>query len=68
VHTGFWWGNLKKGDHLEGPGVEGRIILKWILGSGVRGMDLIDLDYNENIWRAVLNEFSCSIEFGEFLD
>jgi hypothetical protein len=19
VHTGFWWGNLEEGDHLEDP-------------------------------------------------
>jgi hypothetical protein len=31
VHTGFWWGNLREGDHLENPGADGRIILKWIL-------------------------------------
>jgi hypothetical protein len=31
VHTEFWWGNLRDGDYLEGPGVDGRIILKWIL-------------------------------------
>jgi hypothetical protein len=30
VHTGFWWGDLREGDHLGGPGIEGRIILKWI--------------------------------------
>jgi hypothetical protein len=30
VHTGFWWGDLRKGDHLGNPGVDGRIILKWI--------------------------------------
>jgi hypothetical protein len=30
VHTGFWWGNLRNRDHLEIPGVEGRIILKLI--------------------------------------
>jgi hypothetical protein len=30
VHTGFWWGELRKGDHLEDPGVDRRIILKWI--------------------------------------
>jgi hypothetical protein len=30
VYTGFWWGNLRERDHLEEPGVDGRIILRWI--------------------------------------
>jgi hypothetical protein len=30
VHTGFWWGDLSKSDHLGDSGVDGWIILKWI--------------------------------------
>jgi hypothetical protein len=29
--AGFWWGNLREGDHLEDLGVDGRKILKGIL-------------------------------------
>jgi len=25
---GFWWVNMREKDHLEGPGVDGRIILR----------------------------------------
>jgi hypothetical protein len=32
VHTGFWWGDPREGDHLGDPGVGGRIILRWIFG------------------------------------
>jgi hypothetical protein len=28
---GFWWGNLRERDHLEDIGIDGRIILEWIL-------------------------------------
>jgi len=30
VNTGLYWGNLREKDHLEGPDVDGRIILGWI--------------------------------------
>jgi hypothetical protein len=30
VHTGFWLGRLREGDHLDDPGVDERITLKWI--------------------------------------
>jgi hypothetical protein len=30
VHTGVWWGNLREGDHLKTPDIDGRIILTWI--------------------------------------
>jgi hypothetical protein len=25
--SGLWWGNLRERDHLENPGVDGRIII-----------------------------------------
>jgi hypothetical protein len=30
VHTGFWWKDLREGGHLENPGIDRRIIPKWI--------------------------------------
>jgi hypothetical protein len=32
VHTTFWLGGLKGGDHYEDLGVDGRITSRWILG------------------------------------
>jgi hypothetical protein len=29
-YIGFWWGNLRKRDHWGDPGVDERIILRWI--------------------------------------
>jgi len=31
VYRGFWWGNLRERDHLGYPGIDGRIILRWVL-------------------------------------
>jgi len=30
VHIRFWQGNQRKKDHIEDPGVDGRIIFRWI--------------------------------------
>jgi len=30
VHTEFWRERLRERDHFEDPGIDGRIILKWI--------------------------------------
>ena len=30
VHAGSLWGNLMERDHLEDPGLDGSIILRWI--------------------------------------
>jgi hypothetical protein len=50
VRTGFWWGDLREGDHLEDLGVDGRIFKKW---DG--GMDWIDMAQDRDRWRAVVS-------------
>ena len=38
VNVGFYCRNQGEGDHLEDPGVEGRIIIKWILKKWIESM------------------------------
>jgi hypothetical protein len=55
VYTGFRLGSLTERDHLEDPGVDGRIILRWIFKEvGSRGMDWTDLAQDRDKWRALM--------------
>jgi len=43
IHMGFWWGNLREGDHLEALDIDGRIytmVLKEIECEGVEWVNL----------------------------
>ena len=53
--TGFWWGNLRERNLLGDLGVDGRIILRWISGSGMweHGLDILAQDSDR--WRALVN-------------
>jgi hypothetical protein len=56
MHTGFWWGDLREDGHLGYLGVDGRIILQWILKKWYVGnMDWIELAQYRDRWRAVVN-------------
>jgi len=48
-------GNLRERDRLGDTGVDGRIILIWILGSWLGGMDWIELAQDRDRWWALLN-------------
>jgi len=59
VYTGFLCGNLREKEHLGDPGVDVRIILRWIFTKWGAVMDWIELAQNRDGWlalvRAVMN-------------
>jgi hypothetical protein len=43
VNKVFWRGDLRQGNHLEDPGLDGRIILRWMFRKWDEGIDWINL-------------------------
>jgi hypothetical protein len=46
MRTGFRGENLREGDHLEDPGVDRRIILRWVFRQWDGGMEWFDLAHD----------------------
>ena len=70
VCTEVWWGNVMERDHLEGPGIDGRTILRWIqeVGWG-HGLDLSGSGQGQMVGTCEYSNFpSGSIKCGEYLD
>jgi hypothetical protein len=54
VHTGFWWGKMKKRVHLEDLRTEGRLIRMDPQETGWGIVELIDLDQDRDKWKIVV--------------
>jgi hypothetical protein len=71
MHTIFWLENVRRRDHLEDLGVDGRIILEWILGNGMGNcrLDLSGLGLGPVTCSCEPgNELSVSIKGRKFCD
>jgi hypothetical protein len=63
--TGYWWGNLRERDHLGDPGVDEKIISRWVFRKWDVGLR------TGSSWLRIGTGGTCecgSIKFGEFLD
>jgi len=71
AYTGFWWGNVKERKGLGDPGVDGRIILRWIYRKWDVGMWIGSSCLRMGRVAGICEcgcEPSGSIKCGEFLD
>ena len=52
-----WWSDLRERDHVQGVGVDGRIILRWILKNcvGVGGLHILHtyVEDKSDVWLTV---------------
>ena len=55
MYTGFWWRTLRERDYLEDPGLDGKIILRWIFRKWFGGMDWIELAQDRDRCSALVN-------------
>jgi len=55
VRTGFWWGNVRERDNLQGLGVDVNTILKLIFKIWDVGMEWIYLAQDRGRWWALVS-------------
>jgi hypothetical protein len=56
VPSGFWWGNLGQRDRLEDPGLQRKIIFKWILHKYLEAVHCIDPAQDTAKWRHLVSK------------
>jgi hypothetical protein len=51
LHTEFWWGDLRERDELEGPDIDGRIILNCIFRKWHDMIYIFDFNWVDSQWQ-----------------
>jgi len=54
VCTGFWWGNLREGDHWGDPSVDGKVRID-LRDVGCGCLDWMELAQDRDRWRALVS-------------